>query len=382
MRWIWTLAATAAVSLMALFFWSSALAPAQSAESGNIVIASAEGSAGDLVTAGRRVDVQTRIDGDLAVAGSDITIGAPVQGYVLAAGSTVRIDAAVQDDLWAAGANVTLAAPVADSVRLAGQAVRIQPQASVGGDALLAGRSVEVRAPVEGDLQVSAAQVLLASEVGGTVRARSATLKLLPGAVVHGDLIAYGANAPQIAPGARVLGKVSHHAPSGATGWSPLAALWQWLYGFLALLALGTAAIAASPQWSMRVAERIRSRFGASLLAGVLALLIAPLLVLLLAATIVGLPLALVVFAGCIVVLLLSGVFVALRIGGWSMARLGRPGASRYARLAVGALLLSLIAALPWIGWLAWLLVPLLGIGALLLERSDAWRTPHVPAAA
>jgi hypothetical protein len=97
---------------------------------------------------------------------------------------------------------------------------------------------------------------------------------------------------------------------------------------------------------------------------------------------VVGIPLAIVVFACYVGVLLLSGVFVSLRIGAWVMERGGRSGAPRHARLAVGALLLSLLAALPWIGWLAWLLVPLLGMGALLLERGEAWRRGSAPTAA
>lgn len=47
--------------------------------------------------------------------------------------------------------------------------------------------------------------------------------------------------------------------------------------------------------------------------------------------------------------------------------------------LVIGALLILFLAALPWIGWLAWLLVPLLGMGAVLLARRD---TCHGGAAA
>ena len=182
-----------------------------------------------------------------------------------------------------------------------------------------------------------------------------------------------------------MLGRVDYHAPSAGSsaGWGGLGWLWQWLLGFAALLLLGAAAIAPSAWWwSTRVADTLRRRFAGSLLAGLVSVLVVPLLSALLAATVIGIPLAIVVFACYVGVLLLSGVFVSLRIGAWVMQRGGRPGASRYARLAVGALLLSLLAALPWIGWLAWLLVPLLGMGALLLERRDAWRGDSAPAAA
>jgi hypothetical protein len=237
---------------------------------------------------------------------------------------------------------------------------------------MLAGRHVEVHAAVGNDLRVRAADALIASEVGGTVHAHAGMLRLAPGAVIHGDLVTWGPNPPDIG-GAKVLGRVQHHAAaggnSGAIGW-----LWQWLFGFVALLLLGAAAIAPSTGWSTRVAEQIRDRFGASLLAGIAALLLIPLLVVLLAASVVGIPLAVVVFAIYGAVLLLSGVFVSLRIGAWATARFGRRDASRFARLAVGALLLSFVAALPWIGWVAWLAVPVLGLGALLLERREAWR--------
>ncbi|MPZ44375.1 MAG: hypothetical protein GEV05_13395 [Betaproteobacteria bacterium] len=216
--------------------------------------------------------------------------------------------------------------------------------------------------------------MVLASEVGGTVHVRAGRLKLAPGAVIHGDLFAYGPQPPEIAPEARVEGQVRYQAPPDDSAPAALGWLYGWLLGFLALFALGVAVLAASPSWSTRVAEKIRQRIGAALASGVVALLVTPLLVLLLAVTIVGIPLAIVVLALYVALLLLSGVFVALRIGAWGMSRSGRADASRHAQLAVGACALALLAALPWIGWIAWLLVPMVGFGALLLERRDAWR--------
>lgn len=326
---------------------------------------------GDLITAGRSVDVRTRIDGDLALAGRRIVVAEPVTGYVMAAGADVSINGTVGDDLWAAARHLVVQAPVIDNVRLAGATVRLEPQARIGHDAMLAGRSVEVRAPVRNDLYLRAADAIIASEIGGTVRARTSTLQLAPGALIHGDLITWGPNPPQLEAGSRVVGRMSHHpfSAQAEAGW-----WWQWLLGFAALMVLGAATIAPSGTWGTRVAEKIKHRFGASLLSGLIALLVIPLLVVLLSASVIGIPLALVALALYAAMLLLSGVFVSLRIGTRLMARFGRPRASRFARLAVGALLLSFVAALPWIGWLAWLLVPIVGLGALLLERRDAWR--------
>ncbi len=166
------------------------------------------------------MNVQTKIEGDLAAAGSNVTVAEPVQGYVMAAGSNININGAVGNDLWAAGSNVSVNAPVADNARLAGSSVVLRPQASVGRDAYLAGNQVEVLGRVERDLKVGAANVRLASEIGGSVQASAGNLKVLPGAVIRGDLTVTGPSAPEISPGAQVLGRVVHHAESGAGRWS------------------------------------------------------------------------------------------------------------------------------------------------------------------
>lgn len=376
-RLIWGLLATALVSLAALAFWSNAAQPFDSARRSGGDITITQPHDGDLLTAGAKVGVRARVDGDLAFAGRDLVLTAPVEGYVMAAGADVAIDGPVRNDLWAAGRHVRVDAAVGDNVRLAGASVSLQPRARVGGDALLAARSVEVRSPIAGDLRLSADDALLASEVGGTVYSRSGSLKLAPGATVRGDLIARGPNPPEIGPGAQVLGQVRYEAPSGDHGPSLAGWLWQWLFVFLALLALGTAVIAPSGWWGTRVAETLRERSGASLLAGIVALVAVPLLAAVLAATVVGMPLALAMLACLAVALLLSGVFVSLRLGAWVLQRFAQRfdgGASRFARLAAGALLLSLLASLPWIGWLAWLVVPVIGLGALLIERNAVWR--------
>jgi hypothetical protein len=196
---------------------------------------------GDLLRAGRHVNVQGQVAGDVAVAGSRVSIAAPVDGYVMAAGDDVGIQGSIGDDLWAAGRRVELGAPVADNARLAGESVFVQPQAAIGHDALIAGRHVEVRGPVQHDLTIGAAEALIASEIGGSVRARAGSLKLLPGAVVRGDLVAYGPNPPDIAPGAQVLGQVRYRAPwdaAGASDWSVLGFVWQWMFGFVDLTAI------------------------------------------------------------------------------------------------------------------------------------------------
>jgi hypothetical protein len=372
MKAMWILIAVAAITLIGLFWWSAFRSTPT--DSGDVTVALGSDVDGDLVVAGRNVNVQKEIKGDLTAAGANVTMVGPVQGYVMAAGSNVNINGAVGNDLWAAGANVNVNAPVTDNVRLAGNSVILQPQASVGRDAYLAGNSVEVLGRVERNLLVNATETRLSSEVGGSVRSRTGVLKVLPGAVIRGDLVVRSPTPPEISQGAQVLGRVQYDQERGGRGWSLMNWLWQWLFMFLVLLILGSATIALSAWWTRRIADKITRQPGYALLAGLVGLILIPLICALLAITVIGIPLAIVLFALYCVALLLSGVFVSYLVGGWLLGRLKRPETSPYVRLAAGALVVAFFASLPWVGWIVQFLVLIIGLGALILERRDYWR--------
>jgi hypothetical protein len=373
MKALWILIVIVAMALFALFFWSSAFRATRPDGGGDITISPGSDVNGDLVTAGRNVNVQAEVDGDLAVAGANVTVAGPVDGYLMAAGSKVNIDGEVDDDLWAAGSQVNVKSRIDDNARLAGSSVILHPQASVGQDAYLAGNVVEIQGRVERDLKVRAAEARLTSEIGGSVQASAGSLKVMPGALIRGDLIAYGPTPPEIAPEAQVLGRVQYH-PVGGERWGLMAWLGWWLCLFLGLLILGAATIALSAWWTGRVGEKLTRHFGYSLLAGLAGLILIPLVCVLLAVTVIGIPLAIVLFALYCVALSLSGVFVSYLIGGGLRGRLKRLETSPYARLTIGALVVSFFASLPWVGWIVQALVLIIGLGALILERKDSWQ--------
>jgi hypothetical protein len=374
MKTTWIIIAILVVALISFVCWYNVFGATKQISVGDVTVLQGNVADGDLVMAGRNVNVQPEIKGDLAAAGANVTIAGPVQGYLLAAGSNVNINGSVGNDLWAAGANVTVNAPVADNAMLAGSTVILQPQASVKRDASIAGNSVEVLGTVERNLKLAAAEARLASEIGGSVEAHVRRLKVMPGAVIHGDLKVYSPNPPEISPEAKVLGRVDYQQEAFERGWSPLNWLGLWAFMFLALLALGAVTIALSKLWANRIVEKITRKPGISLLTGLLGLILVPLVCLVLVMTIIGIPLAAVVIALYAVALLLSGVFVSYLVGGWLLHRLRRPEGSPYARLAMGALVVALLASLPWIGWLFQLLTLMAGLGALLLERRDSYQ--------
>lgn len=368
MRGFWMAMGLLALVLVA-YFWSSPRASARQ-ESNTVRIESRQEADSDLVVAGRAVQVDKEILGDVAAAGARVALEAPVQGYVLAAGRDVLVDGAVGNDLWAAGRDVTVTAPVNDNAWLAGQSVTLAPEGSVEEDAHVAGNTVELRGRVGGNLNVSASDVRLGSDVAGSVHARAGRVQVLPGAVIRGDLTVTGPRAPEIASGAQVLGRLTHEEEDSngrALGWLTW---WGWM--FVGLFVLGAFAIAVGGTRIRRVADRLRQRTGAALLSGVFGLVAIPMAGVSLAVTVIGIPLAIVVFALLAAGLALAGVIVSYRVGTMVLAsRASEPSA--YARLAAGTVLVTFFAALPLVGWVVQISIVVLGLGALLLAFNE-WR--------
>jgi len=365
------------MSLIGFVCWFNVFGATKQGKFGDVTILEGGGADGDLVIAGRTINVQSEIKGDLAAAGSNITITEPVLGYLMAAGSNVNIIGSVGNDLWAAGANVMVNAAVADNAMLAGRTVSLQPKASVKGDASIAGLSVELLGSVERNLKLAAAKASLSSEIGGSVDAHVRSLKLMPGAVIHGDLRVHGPNPPEISPEAKVLGLVDYQQEEAGRGWNLMNSLGRWVFIFLGISILGAATIVFSALWAQRIADKITRYPWPSILTGFLGLVLIPLVCLILAMTVIGIPLAMVFFALYVVALLLSGVFVSYLVGGWLLTRMKRPSSSPYTRLLLGAVVIALLASLPFVGWIFQLLILMSGLGALLLERRDWYLKVH-----
>jgi hypothetical protein len=332
----------------------------------------------DLMTAGRTVRVGAEVKGDVAAAGSDVTVSAPVSGYVMSAGRTVSVEAPVGNDLWAAGERVSIDSPVGNNAMVAGQTVRLQPGATIGHDAKLAGDEVRSEGRIVHDLTIGARRAEIGGDIGGVVHASANRVTVLPNAIVRGDLIVRAPEPPVISPGAQVMGNVDFQRTGGGRWWLGWPALWMCL--FLSLLALNLIGLYVAPMWFSRVAETLRTRPLLSLLAGVVVLIAVPIVIAILLITVIGIPLAVILTAAYIIALVLSAAFVSYRIGLWVFDRLHRTGVSRWAAMLVGAFLISLAISLPMVGGLIALAVVLIGAGALAVEWRDHRRLRMQPA--
>ncbi|MGE0704473.1 MAG: hypothetical protein AB7P22_11125 [Vicinamibacterales bacterium] len=326
---------------------------------------------------GRTVRIQTAVEGDVAAAGEDITIDGPVGGYVMGAGRHITLEAPVENDVWLAGEQVDVESEIGSNAMIAGRIVTLRPGTVVSDNARLAGEHVRSEAHVSRDLRVGANTAEIGGEIEGQVYAAANQVRLLPGAIVHGDLVVSSPSPPQMLSRAQVMGDVRYRDTSPMADWRMPLFMWTWT--FLALMFVGGAALIVAPTWSSRVADTLRRRFGSSILLGIAIVVAVPVLFVLLLVTVVGIPLAVVLLALYVAVLVLAGALVSYRVGQW-LLRTSGSSSRRWGALTLGALIVSLGMSLPVVGWAIAALVVLTGAGALALEQRSVRMPPALPA--
>ena len=284
-----------------------------------------------------RIGANETIDGDLFVGGTTIIIEGTVNGDVFAAGTTITIRGTVNGSVTAAGTRIEIEGPIERGVRVAGQEVVIA--AAVGRDLIVLGQTVEVTdaGSVGGDVLFGASEITLAGDVGRRVLGAADTLQLAaavgegvdvevnslvvePSARITGDLKYRSANEAEAAAGV-VAGQMLREAPRADFSVDAGAATLDTVRGSVArigvLALLGLLLLAAGRGWMERATTQMMQRPWASLLTG-------------------------------------------------------RFSATGFLALLIGLIVLAVLGAIPYVGWVVTGLATALGLGGALLAGRGA----------
>jgi hypothetical protein len=236
---------------------------------------------------------------------------------------------------------------------------QVDEATSMGGDLLVHGQVAGDVVALGGDVRV-----FPGGRVEGSATALGGTVLVDPGGVVLGDKVSLGG------PGLTAAAIDPSRPFSALTTW--LAALQRRAVQFLTLAGAGVMVVGLFPDRVNRVAATFddvpfQSFFLGSLAAGSLLLSGALLTILTLG---LGIPVTLLFYAFLAVLWLLG--FVGLcQAAGDRFRFLGRPQ-GRWLAFLLGALAVTFVSSLPWIGLLALAGFSSAGIGAALLSRLGA----------
>jgi cytoskeletal protein CcmA (bactofilin family) len=349
--------------------------------SGNTaVIGSGETVDGDVYLTGATVRVEGQVRGDDFAAGQTILVTGRVDGGVTAAGATVSIDGQVGGGVRAAGGMVRVAGQVQRDLLAGAGQVEITPAARIGGDLVVSSGLVILDGQVGGSFTGTVGTVQLNGGVGRDVSLVVESLALGPSSRIGGALQYRSEREASIASGAQV-GTTRGRLPSGAPP-SPtpqeqgFAFAWGVVRSFLAVAGLGLVGLLLAPGPLIASREALRRRPLASLGAGLVTGLLFPVvLVVLLILTFLLAQLPLLVVTTALVVsgLVAAGTVVAFWLGG-ILSRLLPLRIPAWLQLLLGALVLALVSAVPWLNLLVGVVVAVVGLGAVMVALLEGRR--------
>ncbi|HSB00011.1 MAG TPA: polymer-forming cytoskeletal protein [Anaerolineales bacterium] len=140
------------------------------------------------------------VNDDLYVTAQEFTLDGTVKGDVIAVGQTSIINGTVEGDLMAAGQTVIVNGTVKGAIRMAGSILLLGQNASVGGDIIGAGYSLESKkgSSIGQDLVFAGGQILLAGDVARNVQVATGAFELdgMIGGNVQAEVAESGQGGP------------------------------------------------------------------------------------------------------------------------------------------------------------------------------------------
>jgi len=261
-----------------------------------------------------------------------------------------------------------------DQVVLTGRL--LVPEGETVQTAVIFNGSATIDGTVAETLVVFNGRTEITGTVGEDIIVFNGAVVLRSGSRVGGDVVSR--QAPQIEDGATVEGSIDD-LPTRWDYWDItfVGRLGWWLAYTVSTLVLGLVLLMLARGLDPASIRTLRDRLGAAIGFGVLWFVLLPIVAVLLFVTIVGIPL------GLFLLLALGLVYsIGYVVGGLALGRLVvKEPTSRYLAFLAGWGALRVIALVPFLGGIAWLVGTVLGLGTLWVaaRAPSGDRTVRVP---
>ena len=321
----------------------------------------------NVYTAGGAVTVTSNVTGDLVAAGGNVLVQGDVEEDLMAGGGTVIVNGKVGGDIRIGGCSVTITAAVGGDVLAGGGTITLANSAQVSGDLVLGGGAVLVDAPIAGDVRIGGGSVNINSRIGGDVIIE-ADQELVFGSksVITGKIKYRGIKEAVVEEGAQIseieFSKLARKGGAkGAVGGIAGAVVWT-----IGMIIAGLLLLKFFRRRVRTVVDRAFDRPWLNLGIGFLFAVALPVAGVILLITIVGVYAALILFAWLGLIYLVVSVIAAMFLGATILRWLKKSEGLRWTTLVLGAVLLMILKFIPFVGWLACLVIWLIAFGATL----------------
>jgi len=338
-------------------------------EAARVTVAKDEVVNDDMFLTGGTVWIDGTVNGDVFAFADEVLVNGTINGNLITGANTVEVRGVVTGTVLGAGNRIYVSGRVDRSLVTAGSDIYIDGAATVGHTWLGAGDRLALKGNVGRAVHVAGAHLTANGHISRELEAYVGDLRIDANAVVEGPVTYYSNRQASIDSGART-GPVTYHeveygsvnVPRMWTGWS---FLWR-AFRFAGFLLVSLGLLALFPSLRNRFPDLLKRHPWQAPLAGFLSLLLVPIAVVVLLLTVVGIPLS----------LLTMLLFPVLIYGGqilvsWTVGRLLGDTVEQLRNLSwpvlflIGALLTSVVVAVPGFGWLFGLTALVYGLGGI-----------------
>jgi hypothetical protein len=352
------------------------VAVAETTQSDFVLVREGEVITEDLIAAGNSVQVDGTVDGDLVAAAFErIVINGEVTGDVFAIAGRVEINGTVGGSVRFAAGTAHIRGSVGDDAAVAAWNSVVESAGEIGRDLIVFGRHGDVEGEIGRDFIGRFSTLTLNADVTDSVEVTVGRFTVGPATEVGGE-IGYRSRRDAVIEASDPGGEIIHRTPLRPN--IRISALVFLTYGLVALLLLAGGLI-ATHYWPERIERAIWAvrRPLTTWLAGI-GLAFSPLLVL-------GLFAAFLAFSPAAAAVPLAVVFLPLAIGLAGLVLLGgitgivpvagavgrqlRTSVSLPGAVAIGLVIVTVVAAVPYLRWLVMVGAVPLGLGSWLARE-------------
>jgi hypothetical protein len=335
----------------------------------------------DLIVAADEVRIEGIVTGDLIVFASTVVVVGEVQGDVIGFAETIDITGHVGGNVRTGSQRLNIEGVVERNITAVGQIVRLASGAKLGGSFTAGAREVILDAPVPRDVIVAARTTEIHARVHGSALVAGKRLTIGADGGIGGDAKFYGRDEPDVDPDANLASPIDFEQSEE----EPERPVTSWVTGFFyfwtAAFIFGAVLMLLTPEATEEIVTKHMPDYGKSFVTGVVTALVLFATGFMVTFTIVGAPLGMTALFVLGVGLYVAQVYVAAYIG---REILGTPTSATagLARLALGLFLVHVAKSIPFVSFIAGVLIALWGFGALASYVRVRFQTtvPSIPA--
>lgn len=306
---------------------------------------------GTTFVAGGNVEINGDIDGDLFIAAQTILINGTVKGSVFTASQNGSVNGNVDNNIYSAGATLKTQAKTDGNIFLAGQNITIEEEAIIKKDVFIGGNDIYQNGVINGDLNSSSE----ALAISGTI---------------DGDLNYSSTNEAELSNDASVMGdtnweKVQPKKPQPMI--TPFK-IFTIIFSILAALVVWLVIRLFRKSFWINIADKILTKPLKTFGFGLLALFLTPILIGFLMITVIGIPLSFILLAFYIIAIYISKIIVSIFIAFWFQRKYDWSNAKVFWPFLLSLILLSILIAIPFVGWIIRFIIVGFGLGSIVLS--------------